>query len=222
MKTTKTLLAAVTLSVGLLSATGANAALESALGGQVVNDTELGITWLADANLAASNTSGGAYSVYNWELFFYVPFAIATHLNNQQRFAEAQSWIGAMNTANYLGFNDWRLPTSYTCIGYSCTGDERYLPFEGAGAISSWQFELPAVYRQFDYSTLDDLALLQSVQSLNFWSGTEYAPNPFDAWAVRPGQVVSAVPEPETYAMLLAGLGLIGFMARGRGNNFAA
>jgi len=29
-------------------------------------------------------------------------------------------------------------------------------------------------------------------------------------------QVVSAVPEPETYAMLLVGLGLIGFMARRR------
>jgi len=31
--------------------------------------------------------------------------------------------------------------------------------------------------------------------------------------------VVSAVPEPETYAMLLAGLGLIGFSARRRKNN---
>jgi len=30
---------------------------------------------------------------------------------------------------------------------------------------------------------------------------------------------VNAVPEPETYAMLLAGLGLIGFMSRRRRNN---
>lgn len=30
---------------------------------------------------------------------------------------------------------------------------------------------------------------------------------------------VSAVPEPETYAMLLAGLGMIGFMARRRKND---
>jgi hypothetical protein len=36
------------------------------------------------------------------------------------------------------------------------------------------------------------------------------------AWAVRDGDVTSAVPEPETYAMLLAGLGLLGFMARRR------
>ena len=31
--------------------------------------------------------------------------------------------------------------------------------------------------------------------------------------------VVTAVPEPETYAMLLAGLGLLGFTARHRCNN---
>lgn len=35
------------------------------------------------------------------------------------------------------------------------------------------------------------------------------------AWAVRNGDVV-AVPEPATYAMLLAGLGLVGFAARRR------
>ena len=41
------------------------------------------------------------------------------------------------------------------------------------------------------------------------------------AWAVHDGDVgqlslISQVPEPETYAMLLAGLGLVGFMARRR------
>ncbi len=38
-------------------------------------------------------TSGGAYSVYNWELFFHVPFTIAVHLSKNQRFAEAQRWF---------------------------------------------------------------------------------------------------------------------------------
>lgn len=33
--------------------------------------------------------------------------------------------------------------------------DERYLPFEGAGAISKWRLELPAL-RQFDYQTISD------------------------------------------------------------------
>lgn len=33
--------------------------------------------------------------------------------------------------------------------------DERYLPFEGAGAISKWRLELPDL-RQFDYQTISD------------------------------------------------------------------
>jgi len=35
--------------------------------------------------------------------------------------------------------------------------DERYLPFEGAGVISQWSFELPSEFRQFDYDTISDL-----------------------------------------------------------------
>ena len=38
-------------------------------------------------------SSGGAYSVYNWELFFHVPLTIAMHLSKNQRFAEAQRWF---------------------------------------------------------------------------------------------------------------------------------
>ena len=33
--------------------------------------------------------------------------------------------------------------------------DERYLPFEGAGVISRWRLELPAI-RQYDYQTISD------------------------------------------------------------------
>ena len=37
--------------------------------------------------------------------------------------------------------------------------DERFLPFEGAGAISTWQLELPAEFRPFDYATISDVVL---------------------------------------------------------------
>ena len=36
--------------------------------------------------------------------------------------------------------------------------DERYLPFEGAGLISKWRLELPAI-KQFDYLTISDLIM---------------------------------------------------------------
>lgn len=35
----------------------------------------------------------GPYAVYNWELFFHAPLAVAVHLSKNQRFAEAQKWF---------------------------------------------------------------------------------------------------------------------------------
>ena len=37
--------------------------------------------------------------------------------------------------------------------------DERYLPFEGAGAISTWRLELPKEFPQFDHNTISDVVL---------------------------------------------------------------
>ena len=35
--------------------------------------------------------------------------------------------------------------------------DERYVPFEGLGAISEWRLELPKEIKQFDYNTISDV-----------------------------------------------------------------
>ena len=55
---------------------------------------------------------------------------------------------------------------SITCDGRNEGGvfelnlrDERYLPFEGAGAISEWRLTLPPELRQFDYRTISDVIL---------------------------------------------------------------
>jgi hypothetical protein len=37
--------------------------------------------------------------------------------------------------------------------------DERFLPFEGAGVISTWRVELPNDFRAFDYDTISDVIL---------------------------------------------------------------
>jgi hypothetical protein len=37
--------------------------------------------------------------------------------------------------------------------------DERYLPFEGSGAVSEWRIELPNDFTQFDYDTISDVVL---------------------------------------------------------------
>lgn len=38
-------------------------------------------------------TPGGAYSLYNWELFFHAPLMIAIHLSQNQKFQDAQNWF---------------------------------------------------------------------------------------------------------------------------------
>ncbi len=37
--------------------------------------------------------------------------------------------------------------------------DERYMPFEGAGAVSEWRLTLPKAFRQFDYETITEVIL---------------------------------------------------------------
>src|SRR5690606_29525607 len=37
--------------------------------------------------------------------------------------------------------------------------DDRYMPFEGAGAVSSWKLDLPKTFKQFDYQTINDVMI---------------------------------------------------------------
>ncbi|MGV1003419.1 MAG: insecticidal toxin protein [Candidatus Nanopelagicales bacterium] len=38
-------------------------------------------------------SSAGAYSLYNWELFFHTPLTMALHLSKNQHYADAQRWL---------------------------------------------------------------------------------------------------------------------------------
>jgi hypothetical protein len=46
-----------------------------------------------DLTVRLDFTLGGAYSVYNWELFFHVPVAIAVTLSRNGRYEDAQRWF---------------------------------------------------------------------------------------------------------------------------------
>jgi hypothetical protein len=112
---------------------------------------------------------------------------------------------------------------------------------QGLTFAGSSDWALPSID---DYATLfgevGDLAKVNAftnVQSFTYWSGTEYAPNPDDAWnfnrshggrnfelkgralfavAVRPGDVAAPVPEPQTLALALLALGATMVMRRRR------
>jgi hypothetical protein len=80
----------------------ASAPLVPAADGQTVYDPNLNVTWLADADLAATQTFGVAN----------------VNKSGSMDYATALRWVAAMNAldrgAGYLGHNNWQLPTAPT------------------------------------------------------------------------------------------------------------
>ena len=79
--------------------------------GAAVYDCNTGYTWLADANLAASNPFGitGNLTIsYNNSRTITAPQIS----NGAMLFDTATRWIGAMNSAKYLGSSAWQLPAT--------------------------------------------------------------------------------------------------------------
>lgn len=215
MSSFNTFRSAVCAALCLLGVGSASAALFDR-GGGLIYDSDLNITWLQDANYAKTSS----YDV-----------------DGQMSWTAANTWAANLvyhDSVRNVDYSDWRLPTalnqdnSAPCAGYSCTGSEMGHLFYTEGGLSA------------DFSILSSAILdanFTNMQSYAYWSGTASAPYPADAawlfftnsgfqsytyqhdlynaWAVRPGDV-AAIPEPETYAMLLAGLSLLGFMARRR------
>lgn len=185
---------ATTLALLFMMSTSANAALVSRAGGQAYYDTVLNITWLADANLAASNTFG----------------VTGINTNGKMTWAKANEWIGAMNAANYLGVNTWRLPevnpvngSSFNySLSYNGSTDRGYNQSEqGTAYAGSTGSEMAHLF----YNTLDNKGYctpssiypsctvqsgwglsnrgpFSNLQPNLYWSGTTYAPNPRLAW----------------------------------------
>lgn len=227
MKSYSTLLAAVLL----ICTANVNAALESRLGGQVVYDSDLNITWLANANLAATNTFGVS----------------GISSNGSMNWNTAQNWIGVMNSTSYLGYNDWRLPVTLqpdaSCqnAGFwaNCTGSEMgHLFYQELGGIfmqsitttHNANFNLFQNIQDHNFywssTTIDmtpagypaDLGHLYSAYFFEFYYGFQGAAatngNNYLALAVRSGDV-TAVPVPTAAWLLSSGLfGLIGVARR--------
>ena len=206
----------------LVLSTSVNAALVSRLDGQAVYDADSNITWIADASLSSTNDFGvsGIFSsgYMNWDT--------------------AQNWILAMNAENYLGFSDWRLPTSLQPYDSACSSQNEISAYcTGSEMGHLFYDELGGVVNNTISTTHNEsYELFQNIKSI-YWTGTEYIGNPdvytwrfnFDdgfqeirgntntsysyVWAVRDGDV-SAVPVPA--AVWLFGSGLIGLIGVAR------
>jgi len=103
----------------------------------------------------------GAYSLYNWELFFHAPLLIAIHLSQNQKFQEAQRWF------HYI-FN----PTDNS-HGPTPERFWKVKPFESTDVRMIGEILL-------NLSTKQDPKLAdQTAQSINAWKQ-----NPFQPFAV--------------------------------------
>jgi len=163
----------------------ANASLVSRAGGQAYYDTVLNITWVADANLARSS-GYDADGLMTW--------------------SQARGWIGSLNAANYLGADDWRLPTILDTGAPGCAS----VAYSGTDCGFNVQtISGAAVYSEMAhlfYSTLGNVGYYDiggvltgcsavptticlsnggpfvNLDPVVYWSGAEYAPDAGQAW----------------------------------------
>jgi len=187
-------------------------------------DTTLDVTWLRNANVNggmswgtantwASNlvTGSGANTFSDWRL---------PTMTDTGTLGCNYSYGGTD-----CGYNPSTATSEMASLFFNTLGNKSYVNTSGSP--------------QAGYG-LTNAGSFQNMQSSAYWLGTEYAPNTDDAWyfytgigqqgpgyklnqfyalAVRSGDVgvvVSSVPEPETYAMMLAGLAMVGALSRRR------
>ncbi|MDP8567582.1 Lcl domain-containing protein [Methylophilus aquaticus] len=208
-------------------------------GGQdVVYSSVSDVTWTKDANLLGSMIAADssviskivAASTNNIGSLAYTVSAtdFSTTVLGRTSWYGANAFISYLNSINYAGSNQWRLPTVVnTTVGFNT-------PTNGTTAgdelVELFYSELSGTA----VSAIPNTATFDNEQSWVYWSGTEYADNPISAWsfgtsvgrqrfsdfknlqyyawAVSPGKIpaVSAVPVPA--AAWLFGSGLVGLV----------
>lgn len=192
----KIAMAALALTGGLASGAAQAALIDR--GGGLIYDSDLNITWLADANYA--QTSG-------------------FDADGRMTWSAANAWAAGLT---YGGYSDWRLPTSDTCSGFDCTGSELgHLFYQELGGTAGLSIlasgdpdlslfqntQLGGYWSGTAYAPLPAegawyFNTADGGQRFHHQDSTSYA------WAVRPGDVTALQTVAEPMSLALVGLGL--------------
>jgi hypothetical protein len=173
-------------------------------GGGLIYDTDLNITWLADANY-------GAGSVYD-----NGTTDRPSTTDGRMTWENALAWAENLtyyDTVRGITYSDWRLPktlqpdpscsTAPTLLGYNCSGSEMghlfYIELGGTAKQTILSSTNPNValfknIQEADYwsSTRDVAAYQEPPWAFGFFSGVQSTNAPYlveYAWAVRDGDV---------------------------------
>lgn len=188
-------------------------------------DTQQNLSWLADANLWA--TLGNPVGTDGWG---------QPMQPGQMSFVDAVNWVAGLSIH---GVSDWRLPDRLVPAG------DESSPYCNATACSSWHPTAPSELSFLATALGGTSGPFQNVQNGHYMTsfsydtgggggsavlemnhvlgGTRFLTDETSfafgyVWAVRGGDVaqVTPVPEPSTYALMLAGLAALGFAAKRR------
>lgn len=145
---------------------------------QVYYDTTMDMTWLANANLAATQTFGVA----------------GIEANGSMDWNEANSWIAGMNAAQWLDYSAWRMPTMVDIDGDGCVFRNAYNGADcgyntvrtgpNASEMSSMYYDTlqntPFIDDQGNNTGvigIQNTAPFSNLVSELYWTGLNYEPN---------------------------------------------
>ena len=224
-----TLALGILLSVTTLNANAAGLNPYAINGVNLVYSSVSNVTWTKDANLFKTlydanpnlvNLITGLTPNYNDPFWGNQVISDGGTIDDFDTATGRVTWWGGiaftnyLNSINYGGSNQWRLPTSNVIVGYNDTGNELgQLFYSELGGTAG--------------NNIPDTASFINEKAYAYWSGTEYASYPnyawvfntvigfqgyydknhqYYAWAVSPGQVTAAVAEPGVIWLLGAAL----------------
>lgn len=238
---------ALVLAVGLSGTV--QAALHDRGGGLVYDDV-LNITWLQDANYAQTSgydADGGMAwdNAVTWatDLAYYDSVRNVTYTDWRLPTMSPVDGLSFNNLFRNNGTSDagFNISATGTLYAGSTASEMAFMYYQNLGNLGYFAPDNTETYCA--PNCLQNTGLFQNLTDKAYWTGIEYGwdtsqawnfrmdagmqgagykdhyNNSFYAWAVRDGDV-AAVPEPEAYAMMLAGLGMVGAAVRRRQGNF--